>query len=137
MNIFKRFSKFGIVGILNTIIDIAIFNIFVFIGLHPGISNIISTFVAMINSYIFNKKWTFKEREGHSIKKEIFLFFSLTSLGILINTLLVTGFYELILLIDLSINQQIIANIAKILAGCLTLIYNFFVYNKIVFKNKD
>jgi putative flippase GtrA len=54
------FVKFGLVGILNTLIDIMMFAILINVGTHYIIAQVVSYCCGLINSYLFNKKWTFK-----------------------------------------------------------------------------
>ena len=51
-------SKFVIVGIGNTILDFGLMNIFS-IFIPAAFANFLSTGIAMISSFYFNKKWTF------------------------------------------------------------------------------
>lgn len=55
-----QFIKFNIVGIMNTAVDFAIFALMVFLGLHHMISQVISYSCGVVNSYLWNKFWTFK-----------------------------------------------------------------------------
>ncbi|MEK7634418.1 MAG: GtrA family protein [Patescibacteria group bacterium] len=155
----KQVGKFAVVGVINTLVDVIILNSLVFLGFTAIltifgqkflIANIISVAIAMINSFILNKQWTFKT-EGGNIYKQIFQFLAITIIGmfvihqIIFNTL----YYELpsisnliILIIHfLKLNNIfsdsfIMLNFAKIIAIIGSLIWNFIGYKFIVFKNK-
>ena len=65
--------RFVLVGVLNTIIGAGLFSLlYYFFKFHYLPSNIISTLIALINSFICNKLWTFKKKEFQ--KREVVLF---------------------------------------------------------------
>lgn len=66
-------AKFFLVGTLNTFIDLGVLNILILItataaGLFYSIFKTISFVGATINSYFWNKFWTF-EKKGHLLQK--------------------------------------------------------------------
>ncbi|MCX7820487.1 MAG: GtrA family protein [Brevinematales bacterium] len=65
--------KFGLVGVMNTFVGWASFALFFYVfKIDFKVSNILSYILGVMNSFIFNKLWTFK---SHGFKyKEIFLF---------------------------------------------------------------
>lgn len=67
-----QFAKFAAVGSLNSFMDLGIFNLlsYIFVDEVRNISRVlfitfksISFFVATLNSYLWNKNWTFGDRE--------------------------------------------------------------------------
>lgn len=52
--------KFGLVGVLNTVVDLAVFMLLTAIGAAYLPAQIVSYGCGVLNSYIFNKKWTFR-----------------------------------------------------------------------------
>lgn len=59
----KQFFKFGLVGILNTLITLAV--IFLLMHFSPAsyvIANAAGYILGFINSFILNKTWTFKSK---------------------------------------------------------------------------
>lgn len=153
----KQVGKFAIVGVINTLIDIIILNSFVFLGFTATliivgqkflIANIISVAIAMINSFILNKQWTFKIEEGN-IYSQIIKFFIITIIGMfVIHQIIFNALYyglpqisNLIILIvhflklnSIFSDSFIILNFAKIIAIIGSLIWNFIGYKLIVFK---
>ncbi len=74
MKTFKQFIKFLIVGTNNTGIDFLILNLLMFsFGIYKGppliFFNIISFSLAVINSYLINRYWTFKKEEDKKISR--------------------------------------------------------------------
>lgn len=103
-----QFLKFGIVGILNTLITVVSFNILIFVNINYLCANCISYFFGVINSYLLNSKFVFKE----SRSKE-----NLTKF--LIVNILVLGFNSLILYLgvnELGVNISI-SQIVSIVLG--------------------
>lgn len=84
-------GKFAIVGILNTLIDVAVLNALVqfgfrkvifFVGQEFLFANIISVAVAMVNSFILNKQWTFRA-EGN-VYVQVIKFLVITIIGMFV-----------------------------------------------------
>ena len=95
-----QFLKFGIVGILNTLITVVSFNILVFVNINYLCANCISYFLGVINSYLLNSKFVFKEsRSKENLTK--FLIVNILVLGF--NSLLYLGVNELG--VNISISQ--------------------------------
>jgi len=55
--------RFVIVGVINTIVGYGSYVIFVYLGIYYLIANILSYVVGTINSYIWNKYFTFKSKK--------------------------------------------------------------------------
>ncbi len=83
----KQFLKFGIVGAVGTFIDFALLNLFhQFFGWWLYLSATLSFLAAVINNYLFNKYWTFKNFSGNKGADRQFAQFVLVSIvGLLIN----------------------------------------------------
>ncbi len=154
----KQVGKFGIVGILNTLIDIIILNIlikislsleFFFLGYKVVGANMISVSVAMVNSYILNKYWTFESKEKKNIAYEIFKFLFVTVIGMFVihqiafNLFytywsgpadLVVGISHFIGLNRIFSDSFVVLNFAKVIAILFSLVWNFVGYKIWVFK---
>ena len=77
-SILSELVKFGFVGIVNTIICICfIFLLMLWMEFNPYISNIIGYSIAVSNSYLMNKLWTFpsKRSSESTLLKFIWIFF--------------------------------------------------------------
>lgn len=80
----KKLLKFGLVGIVNTLISIGCYILFVKLGMHYILANILSYLIGLVNSYYWNKKWVFKNKENHF---SVFVKFVIVNLIVLsINT---------------------------------------------------
>jgi len=60
-----QFIKFGMVGVINTLVDYIASFIFLNLIFHDQyIAQVFGFSAGIINSYILNKKWTFKDADG-------------------------------------------------------------------------
>ena len=122
----KQFFRFGTVGILNTAIDIGFFYILTnYAHLHYIFASTISFTLGIINSYIWNRIWTFKSSD-RTITKEFLRFALVSVIGLVLNTLFLGMFVEFMGLPNL---------IGKIFATFLVLVWNFFMSKFWVFKS--
>lgn len=88
-NILKQFIKFGMVGVSNTVISLAIYYVFVFISKDLYIvGNTVGFFVSVLNSYYWNNKYVFKKTEAGNTKPLIRTFISYGSTFLLGTALL-------------------------------------------------
>ncbi len=135
----KQFSKFIIVGGVNTGIDVVILRILVGVtGIVGGggivVLNAISFSVAVVNSYFMNKLWTFEDKTR--TEKEPFKFsqfFIVSLIGISINSgvvYVITTFTQPIL----GISEANWVVVAKLFATGFSLVWNFIGYKLFVFK---
>ena len=124
--------RFAIVGVLNTAIDFIILFTLVAFGLPTITSNFISTSTALIFSFFANKTFTFKDG-GKNTKVQFAYFLIITLLGLwVIQPVIIEG--TRVLLSSLSMNSFIVLFIGKIIATVVTLIWNYLLYRKFVFK---
>ena len=57
--------KFSLVGILNTLVGFLSFHLFFYLfGWDYRFSNVLSYILGVINSFFFNKFWTFKSKKN-------------------------------------------------------------------------
>ena len=144
-----QFAKFFLVGGLNTLIDFEVLNILMRqTGIAKGefiiLFNAISFTIAITNSYLWNRFWTFKEARDVQVRKESvgkefvqFLIVSLIGMGLNSGIVYATATYMKPLF---GLGQVLWTNFAKALATGASLIWNFIGYKFIVFnvnKTKD
>jgi len=135
-----QFSKFVAIGLLNTAIDFGVLNLLMWLAdIYKGkwlfLFNAASFTIALINSYLWNKLWTFKDKSTKDVPVEFSRFLMISIIGAIINssiiyfiTTYITPYYGL--------SEQIWANLAKVLATGFSLIWNFLGYKFIVFNTK-
>jgi len=135
----KQFSKFIIVGGINTGIDFLILNILMVVtGITAGpelfVLNSISFSIAVINSYFMNKRWTFQDKtKTEQTPIKFSAFFIISIIGLVINGLILTGITTYIPAL-FGLSAVLWANIAKLMATGVSLVWNFIGYKLFVFK---
>ena len=145
----RRVGKFGLVGIINTLLDFSIFN-FMLAVVHLAAvpANIISTTCAMFFSFFANKQVVFKQQKG-SLLRQMVVFYGVTAFGLYV---LQTGMVHLLTTdwrapLELVANvvrsvglgkvlshELIVANGAKAIGTVLSLTWNYLMYKFVVFK---
>jgi len=124
--------RFSLVGGANTALDFGILFVLVFLGLDKIVSNFISTSVAFCFSFFVNKSFTFKSTSG-SAKKQFILFLIITLIGLWVLQPLIISGVE-VLLNDSAFTTPTILLIGKLAATAVTLVWNYVLYSKYVFK---
>jgi len=134
-NLLKKHAdkiRFALVGGTNTAIDFGILFTLKLIGLPEIPSNFISTSIALIFSFFANKKFTFKDTNTQD-KTQFIKFLSITLFGLWIIQPVILWFFNLILK-PLSLDSYVVLLIGKIFATCVTLVWNYILYRKFVYK---
>ncbi|MEO7617625.1 MAG: GtrA family protein [Candidatus Saccharibacteria bacterium] len=144
-----RISRFGIAGIFITMIDFAIFNALSGRVVHLGKiqANTVSTTVAMIFSFLVNRSFVF-QGQGNEFQQAV-LFFVFTAFGLYV---LQNGVIYLLteylkwprkLVTRLTHSRHIplepdfvLKNGAKLTGTVVSLIWNYLLYGRIVFRGK-
>ena len=119
----KKFIKFNIVGVINTLVDLSAYTLLTYLGMGILPAQGISYVLGAANSYIFNSNWTFKDRSFSWIR--ILLFVVVTLLG-----------YALSVSILYFLQQQwkLEGFFAKLIALPFTTVFNFVGMRLFVFK---
>jgi putative flippase GtrA len=124
--------RFGTVGAANTAIDFGLLFILRSFGLPVIPANLISTTAAFCFSFFANKKYTFKT-SGGNVKRELLLFVVVTLFGLWVLQNIVM---QLVLwpLNTMGIPSETSLLIAKVLATLVSLVWNYVMYSRVVFK---
>lgn len=131
-----QFSKFSLVGVLNTAIDFGVLNLLIFLtDITKGIGIFFisgaSFLAATINSYFWNRDFTFGSKQKGA--KSFPIFAAVTVIGLLINSTLVYLLSTYILPQFIS-SATLGPNLAKLFATFVALFWNFAGYKLIVFR---
>ncbi|WP_342985679.1 GtrA family protein [Clostridium saudiense] len=122
----NKFIKFGLVGVLNTLINWIIFALLNFVGVYYIVANVIAYAIATANSYIWNSKWVFKYN-GKDKKETTAKFIILNLIGLALNTAI------LYFLVDiLSLNKLV----GLVITTAIVMVINYIVNKIWVFKEK-
>lgn len=115
-DIFKQFLKFCLVGVLNTLLDFAVYWFLTrSLGMYFFYANFISVLVAMSFSFVMNKFWTFSNF-NKNIKKQYLQFAAVNLIYYILNNAI----------IFLGVNYLLIGDLwAKVLSTAIGLIWSF------------
>lgn len=123
-----EFLKFNIVGFINTIVDFIVYFLLLKLGIGYKVAATVSYATGVVNSYFWNRGWTFKVKKEIT-KKEILKFILLNvicwgiSLGVLV------------ILYNLGFNQSGLKRlIAKGFASLVPAVVNFLGNKKWIFS---
>lgn len=119
-----QFIKFGIVGVSNTLISLAIYYILVYFNCNYIVANTLGFIISVLNAYYWNNKYVFKSEEEtgkkYKVKKLVKVYMSYGVTFVLSTVLL----YVMVDLMHIS------EYLAPIINLCVTVPINF-VMNKL------
>ena len=123
-----QIMKFGVVGVIATVIDFGVMNILYYgLGLDILISNTSGFVISLIFNYLASMKYVFAHKEGMSRRREFAIFVVLSVIGLVLNDGIVLA---------LKSGLGLEANLAKICATALVMVYNF-VTRKIFLEGEE
>jgi putative flippase GtrA len=123
-----QIMKFGVVGVIATVIDFGVMNILYYgLGLDILIANTSGFAISLIFNYLASMKYVFAHKEGMSRRREFAIFVVLSVIGLVLNDGIVLA---------LKSGLGLEANLAKICATALVMVYNF-VTRKIFLEGEE
>ena len=146
---FVQLIKFALIGVLNTALDYILFFIF-FSLLHidKNVAQVLATGIAMTNSYLFNRYWTFGKK-GRVQANEMWKFIVVNLLSMGVTILCLNLFYDVfhfehvanLLLSYTALSFRLVGDSAvmfcKLLAMPFSLAVNFLGNRLWVFRKKS
>lgn len=124
--------RFALVGGFNTALDFGILFGLTALGVDKIPANYASTSVSFVFSFFANKTFTFKAKSGNA-KREFLSFVIVTLIGLwILQPLVITAVSQL--LEATSLDDTITLLIAKLIATVVSLIWNYILYSRVVFK---
>jgi len=136
----KQYSKhgqklrFGAVGIANTALDFALLFLFVNVGVNRIAANYFSTGIAFLVSFFVNRNFTFKASTGNA-RRQFILFIVVTLIGLWVLQPLVI-LASSALLAPFNLDDGVTLFIAKVLATGVSMVWNYLLYARLVFKKE-
>ena len=126
----QKFLKFATVGFLGFVVNFVFLRVFRSFGLREVFVWLYATELAIINNYVLNNVWTFKESKIGGLKKSIYKFaqFNLTSVGALVIQSIFgpLGVY--------LIGERFDWLVLAFVVAFMVLPYNYFMYNVVIWK---
>lgn len=112
-----QLAKFGVLGVVATVIDFGVMNLLHYaLNLDILIANTAGFTISLIFNYVASMKFVFEHRDDMSRKREFAIFVVLSIIGLLLND-------GIVLALNKGLSLE--ANIAKVAATALVMIYNF------------
>lgn len=101
--------KFGMVGAMNTVLDYLLYTLFITVfDLHYLVANVFSFSIAVANSFLLNRRWTFRQT-GTDWRPEAIKYLVVYSSGLVIGEVLLYFFVDRLYLHELVGKAMIIA----------------------------
>jgi putative flippase GtrA len=119
----QKGARYLLVGASTALIELGIFSlIFYLFGNNAPVANVIAVIIATTYNFTLSRKFTFKS--SSNITRSLILYLCLFVFNMLFTTIATT------LLIDFGV----MAPLAKIITMACVTLWNFALYNKVVFK---
>lgn len=116
-NLIAQIMKFGVVGILATLLDYVVMIVLTEVfGVPPVASSTISFSISVVFNYLASMRYVFSHREGMSRRREFIIFLVLSIIGLGINAALMWAGTELA-----GIDYRIV----KLFATAVVMVWNF------------
>ena len=131
--LFSELSKFGTVGALSFLVDLAVFNAVLLVLDKPLTAKVISTLFSATNAFLLNRAWSFKHRQRTSLRREYGLFFALNVVGLAI-ALLCLFVSHYLLGFESRLADNIAANGVGLVLGTA---FRFWSYRRFVWAAPD
>lgn len=130
----REFAKFGIIGAVNFVLDIVVWNLLVAFVM-PGAqvkAKVIASVVATTSSYFMNRHWTFRHRSRAALHREYLLFFFFNGIALAIQAGVVAGAKY-----GLDITSLVWLNVINLFGIALGTAFRFWSYRKFVWLLPD
>jgi len=126
----QKFIKFGTVGFIGFLVNFFFLRVFRGMGLPEVLAWLFSTELAIINNYVLNNIWTFREAKIGGLKKTFVKFFqfNVTSAGALAIQAIFGPLGVKLIGVE---NDWLVLAVVVLL---LVLPYNYFMYNVVIWK---
>jgi putative flippase GtrA len=128
----REIAKFGVIGVLNTIISVGLANLLLATVLKDSEvkASIAGSFVATIFAYLMNRFWTYRHRPSGSLRREyaLFFFFNAVGMGIMAAVTFGTKY-------GLGMTGRTAFNGAQAVGLVLSTLFRFWTYRSFVFRH--
>lgn len=131
----KKPLIFALIGVLNTVIDFGLLLFLGSVGLNRVVANTVSTGTAFVFSFFMNRKYTFQSN-GKNIIREVMLFIAVTLFGLWVIQNLIIWLLTPFIMGQLNLSSDVAIIIAKLFATVASLVWNYVMYDRVVFRVK-
>jgi putative flippase GtrA len=137
-----RFIKFAVVGLIGSVIDFGIFNLFtIVLNVSSIASSTVSFSLAVVNNFILNRFWTYPETRQTSVYKPLVQFVIVSCLGLAIRIPLFAWLEKVLIPLAAKTIPNVLTptivghNVALALVIGVVMLWNYFVNRFWTFKN--
>jgi putative flippase GtrA len=116
---YKRFIKFGLVGLSNTMIALAVYYLLVAVGTYYQVANVAAFIISSLSGFFLNRGWVFKANRD-SFHLQLLKYYTVYCSSLLVSMALLYVWVE-----ALHVNKYF----APLLNLCVTIPYNY-LFNK-------
>ncbi len=133
-----QFGRFCVISFSNLMIDFGILNLLIYYfgvaeGVFYSVFKAVSFLLANVNSYVWNKFWTFGSKEFEGWMNQFIKFFAVVAVGLVINVT-VASYIVAKFGGSGSLSSTVWANIGAAVSLIFTLFWNFFGLKHLVFR---
>ena len=134
----RQVAKFGAVGFLAYVVDVALFNALQYFGAQPLLADdplrakAISTAIATVVAWLGNRYWTFRRTRRREMRREFALFVVMCTTGVGIS-LSILWFSHYVLGLTSALADNISANVIGLAAAAA---FRFWAYRRFVFVHR-
>jgi putative flippase GtrA len=121
-------AKFGVIGALGFVIQFAVQNELYPRHTGPTTAEILGTIVATVATFLGNRYWAFKNRQGSGLGHETVLFVIFNVLGLLIQAGIVDA-----IVYGTGHHSRLAFNLATVVGIGVATLFRLFAYRKFVF----
>ena len=133
-----QFGKFIAVGQSNAAIDIGVLNLLILFtdidsGIHFSVFKGISFVFAVVNSFLWNKFWSFGSKEKDGMGRQFMKFIAVALIGLLINVSVASLVVNYIGP-QWGLSTRVWANVGVLSSAVFNMIWDFYGFKVLVFK---
>jgi putative flippase GtrA len=131
----KEVAAFGVIGILNLVLDTLLFNLLLswHIGLGPNSASLVSTCVTTLMAYFANRHLSFSHRARTGFARETSFFFGVNFIALVAQQLVLAFFaYPLH-----HKNDVLLMNVVRLVTIAIGTVFRFWAYKRFVFLAPD
>lgn len=126
--------RFGAVGAINTAVDFSVlFALVAFLELPSAVANVGSTSVALVCSFLLNKRAVFGDISENSWR-QVIQFVTVTLFGLWILQGVIIICMSTFVWMLFNVDDGVALFVAKVIATGITLIWNYSWYSRVIFK---
>jgi len=124
-----QFVRYALVGALNVVVMLGIFNLLLLSDLHPNVAQAVAFLITTVQGFYLHKTWAFRDEGRHPPLRGYLVFLALTVVGLGINQAAFTLF-----LVPLGRYGLIGKNVASLAAVPFSVVWNFMAYRTWTFR---